>query len=152
MIRTRTMPRSSTVDEYLASRASPEQLKDCKSIMAMCKRITRQRPTMWGASIVAYGTYPYRTESGYRGQASLAAFAIRGKDLVVYLVPDAVAQARLLAKLGTHRVGKSCLYVRRLADLDVGILEALIASSAAEAPRRFPPAATEPGKGARRAG
>ena len=136
----KTKPTDASIDEYLASRASPEQLADCKAIMAMCKRITRQQPTMWGPSMVGYGSYAYRYESGHSGQAYLAGFAIRGKELGVYIFADSAEQAELLARLGKHRMGKVCLYFKRLADLDVKVLEALIANSVAEIKRRHPTA------------
>ena len=138
MAETKTRPTDASVDEYLASRASPGQLTDCKAIMAMCRRVTKQRPRMWGPSMVGYGTYTYRYESGHSGQSCPAAFAIRGRDLVVYILPDAPGQAERLAKLGKHKIGKSCLYFRRLADLDTKVLEALIAESFAECKRRYP--------------
>ena len=138
MAETKTKPTDASIDEYLSSRASPEQLTDCKAIMAMCKRVTKQRPKMWGPSIVGYGSYTYRYESGHSGQAFLVGFAVRGRELVVYLVADRAEQAKLLTKLGKHRLGKSCLYFKRLADLDAKVLEALIAGSVAEAKRRYP--------------
>ena len=138
MAQLKTKPTNASIDEYLSSRASPEQLTDCKAIMAMCKRVTKQRPKMWGPSIAGYGSYTYRYDSGHSGQICLAGFAVRGKELVVYLLPDAAGQAELLAKLGKHKMGKSCLYFKRLADLDGKVLEALIAGSVAEAKRRYP--------------
>ncbi len=137
MAATKTKPTGASVDAYLASRASPEQLKDCKAIMAVCKRVTRRPPYMWGPSIVGFGSYTYRYESGHSGDAPLAAFAIRGRGLVVYLGVDDPGQAELLTKLGKHTMGKSCLYVKRLTDLDVKVLEALIALSVAEVRRRY---------------
>lgn len=143
MAETKTKPTGASVDAYLASRASPGQLADCKAIMAMCKRLTKQQPYMWGPSIVGYGSYTYRYESGHTGDAPLAGFAIRGRDLVVYLGVDDPGQAGLLARLGKHKMGKSCLYFKRLADLDARVLEALIAGSVAEVRRRYPrPGAT----------
>jgi hypothetical protein len=106
--------------------------------MAMCKRVTKQQPTMWGPSIVGYGSYTYRYESGHSGDACLTGFAVRGKELVVYLIAEKAEQVDLLTKLGKHRMGKSCLYFKRLADLDVKVLEALIAGSVAEVRRRYP--------------
>ena len=138
MAETKTKPTDASIDEYLASRASPEQLTDCKAIMAMCKRVTKQQPKMWGPSIVGYGSYTYKYESGHSGQACLAGFAIRGKELVVYLSAENPAQVELLAKLGKHKMGKACLYFKRLADLDANVLEALIAGSVAEVKRRYP--------------
>ena len=138
MAKTKTKTTGASVDAYLASRASPEQLADCKAIMAMCKRVTKQQPRMWGPSIVGYGSYSYRYESGHSGDACLTGFAVRGKELVVYLLVDNPEQVELLARLGRHKMGKTCLYFKRLADLDVEVLEALIAGSVAEVRRRYP--------------
>ncbi|HEX4857412.1 MAG TPA: DUF1801 domain-containing protein [Usitatibacteraceae bacterium] len=137
MAQTKTKPTGASVDAYLASRASPAQLADCKTIIAMCKRITRQQPYMWGPSIVGFGTYTYRYESGHSGDAPVAGFAIRGREIVVYLGVDDPGQAGLLARLGKHRMGKSCLYIKRLADLDLDVLEALVALSVSEVRRRY---------------
>ncbi|HYC38578.1 MAG TPA: DUF1801 domain-containing protein [Usitatibacter sp.] len=128
-----------SVDSYLASKASPEQLVDCKALMAICKRVTKESPRMWGPSIVGYGSYAYKYESGHSGEACLVGFAVRGKDLVVYVTAEGAEQACLLEKLGKHKMGKSCLYFRRMADLDVKVLESLIAGSVAEVRRRYPP-------------
>lgn len=138
MAETKTKPTGASVDAYLASRAGPEQMADCKAIMAMCCRVTRQQPKMWGPSIVGYGSYTYRHDSGHSGDACLTGFAVRGKELVVYLIAENREQAELLARLGRHRKGKACLYFKRLADLDVEVLEALIAGSVAEVKRRYP--------------
>ena len=138
MAEMKTKPTGASVAAYLASRASPEQMADCKAVMAMCKRVTKQQPKMWGPSIVGYGSYRYTYDSGRSGDAALVGFAVRGKDLVVYVIAESPQQAKLLAKLGKHKMGKSCLYFRRLADLDVKVLEALIAGSVAEVKRRYP--------------
>ena len=138
MAQTKTKPTGASVDAYLASRASPEQLADCKRIMAICKRVTKQEPRMWGPSIVGYGSYDYTYDSGHSGSACLIGFAVRGKDLVVYILPETPEQRALLSRLGKHRMGKSCLYFKRLADLDVEVLEELIAASVASVRRRYP--------------
>jgi hypothetical protein len=138
MPETKTKPTDVSVDAYLASKATPDQLTDCKAIMAMCKRVTKQQPKMWGPSIVGYGSYTYKYESGHSGDACLTGLAVRGKDLVVYLVAENSEQVELLARLGKHKMGKACLYFKRLADLDVKVLEALIAGSVAEVKRRYP--------------
>jgi hypothetical protein len=138
MADTKTKSTDESVDAYLASRASPEQLADCKAIMVMCKRVTKQQPKMWGPSIVGYGSYTYRYDSGHSGDACLTGFAVRGRELVVYLVAENPEQLELLARLGKHRMGKACLYIKRLADLDARVLETLIAGSVAELKRRYP--------------
>lgn len=138
MTETKTKPTGASVDAYLASRASPEQLADCQALMAICQRVTRQPPRMWGPSIVGYGSYTYRYESGHSGDACLTGFAVRGRELVVYLVAENPEQVELLARLGRHRMGRACLYFKRLADLDVSVLESLIAASVADVQRRYP--------------
>ena len=110
MAETKTKRTGANVDAYLASRASPEQMTDCKAIMAICRRVTRQTPKMWGPSM----------------------------ELVVYLLAENRSQLELLAKLGKHRMTKTCLYFKRLADLNVQVLESLIAGSVAEVKRRYP--------------
>jgi hypothetical protein len=139
MAETKTKPTAASVDAYLASRATPGQLADCKAIMAICRRVTKQPPKMWGPSIVGFGSYTYKYDSGHSGDACLTGFAVRGKDLVVYVMAESPEQVARLAKLGKHRMGKSCLYFKRLADLDVQILEALITASVAETRDRWGP-------------
>jgi hypothetical protein len=133
----KTKPTDVSVEEYIASRANAQQRIDCRELMAMLKKVTRQSPRMWGPSIVGYGNYRYTYESGRTGECPLAGFAIRGRDLVVYLMPEAEGQGALLAKLGKHKMGKSCLYFRQLADLDKPVLERLVVDSIAEVKRRY---------------
>ena len=104
--------------------------------MVLFKKVTRQAPKMWGPSIVGYGSYRYTYESGRTGEAPLAAFAIRGRELVVYVDVEAETQRSLLGKLGKHKMGKVCLYFKQLADLDRSTLEKLVVGSIAEVRRR----------------
>jgi len=136
MAEAKTKPTAACIDDYLESRASPEQLADCKCLMAMLKRVTKEQPKMWGPSIVGYGSYTYRYESGRTGESCLTGFAVRGTDLVVYLVAESPEQQELLAKLGRHKIGKSCLYLKRLVDIDTEVLEALVTKSVSEVKRR----------------
>jgi hypothetical protein len=133
----KTKATDASVEDYIASRANEEQRVDCKALMSMFKRVTRQPPKMWGPSIVGYGSYRYTYESGRTGEMCLAAFAIRGRELVVYLVPDGKEQQALLSRLGKHKMGKSCLYFKRLADLDTKVLEQLVTNSMVEGKRRY---------------
>jgi hypothetical protein len=105
--------------------------------MTLFKAITRQPPRMWGPSIVGHGSYRYTYESGRTGEAPLAAFAIRGRELVVYLLPDGDSQKSLLAKLGKHRMCKSCLYFKELADLNKSVLRRLVTNCIADVKRRY---------------
>lgn len=136
----KTRPTGVSVDEYLASRASADQLADCKALIELCQRVTKAPATMWGPSIVGFGKYRYRYESGHSGQAPLTGLAVRGRELVLYVSCDDPEQGQRLATLGKHKMGKSCLYFKRLADLDEKVLEALVAGSIAEIRRRHPDA------------
>lgn len=95
---------------------------------------------MWGPSIIGFGTYHYRYESGREGDAALAGFAIRKSDLTVYITAGFDGQEALLATLGKHKAAKACLYIKRLSDIDLKILEKLVARSVAEMKRRYPAA------------
>src|SRR5262245_65690736 len=127
MAENKTKPTDASVEDYIASRANEEQRADCKTLMSIFKRITKQQPRMWGPSIVGYGFCRYTYESGRTGEMCLTGFAIRGRELVVYLVAEGKKQQELLSRLGKHKMGKSCLYFRRLADLDKTVLAQLVA-------------------------
>jgi hypothetical protein len=137
MAENKTKPTDASVEDYIASRANEQQHADCRELMALLKKVTRQPPKMWGPSIVGYGVYRYTYESGRTGEAPLAGFAIRGRELVVYLVAEGDRQRSLLSRLGKHKMGKSCLYFKRLDDLDKSVLEQLVASSIAGVRQRY---------------
>ena len=137
MAENKTKPTDAAVDEYIASRANAQQRTDCRELMVLFKKLTRHSPRMWGPSIVGYGSYRYSYGSGRTGEAPLAGFAIRGRELVVYLLAEGQEQRSLLSKLGKHRMGKSCLYFKQLADLDQSVLEKLVVGSVADVRRRY---------------
>lgn len=136
MAENKTTTTDASVDAYIASRASDLQAADCRALMALFRKLTKQAPKMWGPSIVGYGSYRYAYESGRTGEAPLAAFAIRGRDLVVYLDCED-SNKTLLPALGKHKMSKSCLYFKQLADLDVAVLEQLVANSMATVKRKY---------------
>jgi hypothetical protein len=137
MAENKTKATEASVEAYIASRANDEQRADCAVLMAMFGKLTGEPPKMWGPSIVGYGAYRYTYDSGRSGESCLAAFAIRGRELVVYLSCDGGDQQALLARVGKHKMGKSCFYFKRLADLDVPVLEQLVAGSLAEVKRLY---------------
>ncbi len=137
MTENKTKPTDASVDDYIASRGNAQQQADCRALMAILKRVTRQKPRMWGPSMVGYGSYRYTYESGRTGEAPLAAFAIRGRELVVYVLTEGREQKSLLSKLGKHKMGKVCLYFKQLADIDKSVLEKLVAGSIAEVRRLY---------------
>ena len=137
MAENKTKPTGASVKDYLASRANEQQHEDCRELMALLRKVTQEPPRMWGPSIVGYGAYRYTYESGRTGEAPLTGFAIRGRELVVYVSTRGRQQKALLSKVGKHRTGNVCLYFKRLADLDKAVLEQLVAGSVAEMKRRY---------------
>jgi hypothetical protein len=137
MAENKTKPTDASVQDYIASRANAQQRTDCRDLMALLKKVTRHSPKMWGPGMVGYGSYRYTYESGRTGEAPLAGFAIRGRDLVVYLMAEGEKQRSLLSRLGKHKMGKSCLYFRQLADLDRSVLEKLVVGSIADVRQRY---------------
>ena len=138
MTRSKTEFTGASVDEYIASRANAQQDADCRRLIALFEKLTGCPPKMWGPSIVGHGCYRYTYESGRTGEAPIAGFAIRGRDLVAYVWVDSEEQQALLQRLGKHRMGKSCLYFRQIADLDAAVLEKIVAGSVREVKRRYP--------------
>ena len=137
MAENKTKPTDVSVEDYIAARGSEQQRADCRELTTLFRKATRQPPKMWGPSIVGFGSYRYTYESGHSGEAPLAGFAIRGREFVIYLVPKQDEQKSLLSKLGPHKMTKSCLYFKRLADLDRSVLEKLVVRSIAEVRRRY---------------
>ena len=136
MTENKTKASDASVAKHLDAKASESQQADCRRLMALLKKVTKQTPKMWGPSIVGYGVYRYTYESGRSGEAPLVGFAIRGRELVVYVLSEAPGQSALLAKLGKHKMGKGCLYFKQLADLDESVLEKLVANSVAALQKR----------------
>jgi len=137
MAENKTRPTASSVDDYLAAKGSPQQVADCRALMRLFEKVSGQPPVMWGVGIVGHGAYRYTYESGRTGEAPLLGFAIRSKEIVAYLMLDGAVQDALLARLGKHKVGKSCLYFKQLADLDLAALELLALASVSEIRRRY---------------
>lgn len=137
MAENKTKPTRASVYGYIAARGNEQQRADCRELIALLKKTTQQPPKMWGPSIVGFGSFRYTYESGHSGVAPLAGFAIRGRELVIYLVPEQAELKSLLSKLGPHKMTKSCLYFKRLADLDRSVLEKLVAGSIADVKRRY---------------
>lgn len=134
----KTMPTDVSAETYLSGIADPARAADCRTLARLMTRLTKQEPVMWGPTIVGFGSYHYRYESGHEGDACLLGFSSRGADIALYLAPGFAETADLLARLGKHRAGKGCLYVKRLSDVDMKVLEALLRASMRELRRRYP--------------
>ena len=136
----KTKPTEVSAEGHIAAIANEEQRNDAQTLVALMRRVTKQEPRMWGPSIVGFGSYHYKYASGHEGDSALAAFAVRGSELVVYIADGFEGRDDLLAKLGKHKTGKVCVYIRRLANVDLKVLETLVTRSVAETKRRYPQA------------
>ena len=134
----KTKPTEVSSESHIAAIADEGQRNDARTLVALMRRVTRREPRMWGPSIVGFGSYHYKYPSGHEGDSALAAFAARGSELVVYVAADFEGRDALLASLGKHKTGKVCVYIRRLADVDLKVLETLVARSVADTKRRYP--------------
>ncbi|MBX3451362.1 MAG: DUF1801 domain-containing protein [Planctomycetaceae bacterium] len=146
----KTQPTDVPVSDYLAAITDEQRRQDCQTLVEMMSDITREPPVMWGTGIVGFGSYHYRYESGREGEMCLTGFASRKSDISVYLMALDAQQLPMLRQLGKHKAGKSCLYIRRLADVDLDVLRRLIAVSVAETRAVHTPADIAPTSGPRK--
>ena len=137
MAENKTKPTDASVEAYIAAIGDAHRRSDCEFMVGLLSNVTKQAPRMWGASIVGFGTYHYKYESGREGDMCITGFASRKASISIYLVARGADQEELLGKLGKHKMGKACLYVKRLADIDTNVLQQLIADSVAEVQRRY---------------
>jgi len=120
-------PTNAPVEAFLAQVPNDQQREDARRLCALMEEITGEPPAMWGSSIVGFGTYHYRYASGHEGDSALASFSPRRQHLAIYLVGEfADRHGAALARLGPHQTGKGCLYIKRLADVDLDTLRELI--------------------------
>ena len=138
MSKLKTKPTKVSVERHIAAIANEEQRNDARTLVALMRKVTRQEPRMWGPSIVGFGSYHYKYASGHEGDSALTGFAVRGRELVVYIAQGFEGRDALLAKLGKHRTGNVCVYIKRLADIDLKVLETLVARSIKHTKSRYP--------------
>ncbi len=105
--------------------------------MQLLGGITKKPAVLWGSSIVGFDSYHYKYASGHEGDICITGFSSRKPNLSIYLLAEGAAQKKLLAKLGKHKMARACLYVRRLADIDLDVLRQLIIGSIAEVRRHY---------------
>ena len=129
MAELKTQANDADVDEFLASIKNETRRQDSQKLCALMAAATGQPPRMWGASIVGFGSYDYTYTSGRSGVWMAIGFAPRAAATTVYLMDGFEKYAEELATLGPHSIGKSCLYIKRLDDVDLGVLEDVIRRS-----------------------
>ena len=137
MTENKTRATDGSVDAYLADIVDETRRIDCEALVQLMSSVTGEPPKMWGSSIVGFDSYHYKYESGREGDMCVTGFSSRKGDISVYLVASGADQEQLLARLGKHKMGKSCLYIRRLSSVDANVLRQLVVDSVAEVRRRY---------------
>lgn len=122
----KTKPQETDIGAFLDAVEPAQRQAEARRLHALFAEVTGFPPRIWGGSMVGYGRYAYRYDSGHSGESLATGFAPRKAELVVYILPGYADFGALLADLGPHRLGKSCLYLRRLEGIDTGVLGRLI--------------------------
>jgi len=125
----KTRPTQVSVEAFLDRAAKDERRKDCDTLLRMMKKATGAQPRMWGPSLVGFGSYRYKYPSGREGEWPITGFSPRKTDMTLYIMPGFTNYGELMGRLGRHKTGKSCLYIKRLADVDLEVLEELVTAS-----------------------
>lgn len=125
-VKIKTTKNASSVAGYIAAVESDALRKDAKRLLKLFKDTTAVKPKMWGDSIIGFGEYKYYRSNGDEGEMLATGFSIRKSGPTLYVLPSHKDNAKTLAKLGPHKVGKSCLYLKNLEGIDLKVLETLI--------------------------
>ena len=129
MAELKTKKTKASVTAFLDKITDEQRRTDCQTLLNLMKRATGEEPKLWGSSIVGFGTYHYRYASGREGDWPIIAFSPRKTDLTLYIMPGFEKFESLMAKLGKYKTGKSCLYIKKLDDVEIPVLKKLIATS-----------------------
>ena len=128
----KTQKTERSVSEFLDTVEDDGRRQDCEAIVRLMKRAVKAPPKMWGPSIIGFGDYSYKTANGKENDWFLSGFSPRKQDLTLYIMAGFDRYDALMAKLGKYKTGKSCLYIKRLADIDARVLEDLVVASVAQ--------------------
>lgn len=129
MAELKTKPSKRSVREFLQTIDDMQRRQDCGVVAALMREATGKRATLWGEDIVGFGRYDYMYASGEPASWFLTGFSPRKRELTIYIMPGFSKYGKFLKRLGKHRTGKSCLYLKRLSDVDIGVLGELIEKS-----------------------
>ncbi len=138
MAELKTKETTASVEKFLKLVEDETKRKDCFAIAEMMKNITKLEPKMWGSSIVGFGSYHYKYASGHEGDMCLVGFSPRKQNISLYLWCTVASKKELLEKLGKHKTGVGCLYIKKLSDVDTKILKQVIQNSLDFLKDKFP--------------
>lgn len=127
-----------SVDAFLDAVPDSRRREDGKKVRDLMERLSGEPAAMWGPTIVGFGSYHYKYDSGHEGTMCRIGFSPRKAELVLYVLSGTDEEGGLLARLGKHRIGKACLYVKKLEDVDMRVLEALVSGALARMDQRHP--------------
>jgi hypothetical protein len=127
-----------SVDSFIAAVEDDKVRADCYAIINLMEKVTCEKPRMWGPAIVGFDKYTYKYESGRSGEICMTGFSPRKANITLYVLAGFPAQAELLQKLGKHKSGKGCLYIKKLDDVDINVLESLIRESIRFLKEKYP--------------
>ena len=127
-----------SVDDFISALDNPRRREDAQKVRAMFERLTGEPATMWGPTIIGFGSYRYTYDSGHSGTMCRLGFSPRKAELVLYLKTGAAGQDDLFERLGKHKTGKACVYVKKLADIDEAVLEEMAAGTLAYMNEKYP--------------
>ena len=129
MAELKTKPNDASVRSFIDSIEDPQRKADSEVVMKLMRRLTGNRPKMWGSSIVGFGTYHYKYDSGREGEWFRAGFSPRKQSLTLYIMGGFSPHGKLMERLGKHTTGRGCLYIKKLENVKMEVLEKLIAAS-----------------------
>jgi len=129
MAEVKTKLTEQTIESFLDKILDEKVRNDSYTITRLMEKVTGEKPKMWGTNIIGFGQYHYKYDSGHEGDICLTGFSPRKGNLSLYVLAGFEGQAELLAKLGKHKTGKGCLYIKKLDDVDINVLESLIIRS-----------------------
>lgn len=138
MAKNKTTKTQNSVSGYLSAIKDAKRRKDCVAIIDLITKQTGLKPEMWGTSIVGFGSYHYKYESGHEGDAPLTGIASRANAIVCYLSANFEKRDELLAEFGKHKTGKGCIYIQKLEDIDQGILAKMVKNSVKHVKSLYP--------------
>ncbi len=138
MSKNKTVPNDTPVSDFLAQVSPESKRQDAEDILAMMSELSGEPATLWGGSIIGFGQYHYRYDSGREGDFMRVGFSPRKANFSLYIMGGFENHQHLLDQLGKHKLGKSCLYINKLADIDQQVLRQLISDSLAHMQQRYP--------------
>ena len=138
MAESKTQATNGEVRTFLDAVAHPVRRADGQALDQMFRQVTGWTPKMWGPTIVGYGSYRYTYDSGRKGKSLATGFSPRKGNLSIYVMPGYQDYSEILGRLGKHKLGKSCLYINRMADVDVTVLGELVRAGLADLGKMWP--------------